>query len=49
MFSDIIKISINEIKDTLNFIDLDIDSLLIIEVLKEIEKRFNVNIISREF
>ncbi|KAL9063265.1 MAG: hypothetical protein Q9161_009556 [Pseudevernia consocians] len=49
MFSDIIEIPVDEIGDTSDFVDLGIDSLLVTEVLGEIEKRFNVNITPGEF
>ena len=49
MFSDIIEIPVDEIRDTSDFDDLGIDSLLVTEVLGEIKKRFNVNITPGEF
>ena len=49
MFSDIIEIPVDDVKDTSNLNDLGIDSLLVTEVLGEIQKRFKVNITPGEF
>ena len=44
MFSDIIEIPVKEIQPTSTLDDLGIDSLLVTEVLAEIQKRFQVTI-----
>lgn len=49
MFSNIMEIPIEEIKPTSNLDDLGIDSLLVTEVLAEVQKRFDVIITQGEF
>ncbi|KAH8886520.1 ketoacyl-synt-domain-containing protein [Thozetella sp. PMI_491] len=49
MLSDIIEIPMPEIPPTARFVDLGIDSLLVTEVLGEIQKSFTVTISAAEF
>ena len=49
MFSDLIEIPLNDVESNSKLLDLGIDSLLANEVLGEIQKRFNVDIMPEEF
>ncbi|MCJ1386383.1 hypothetical protein MMC17_009509, partial [Xylographa soralifera] len=49
MFSDIMEIPFNDIKPRSKLEDLGIDSLLVTEVLREIQKLFNIVIAPAEF
>lgn len=49
MFSNIMEIPIEEIKPTSKLDDLGIDSLLVTEVLAEVQKRFHVSISPAQF
>ena len=49
MFSDLLEIPLNDVESNSKLLDLGIDSLLANEVLGDIRKRFNVDIMPEEF
>jgi malonyl CoA-acyl carrier protein transacylase len=49
MFSSIMEIPVEEIKPTSKLDDLGVDSLLVTEVLSEIQKRFKVSVTQAQF